>query len=225
MGKFEDLNGRYSGLQIQQILNILDDRRKNWQESRKAAIELLYWLEQTNRYRDDARYAKSTFRQFLEYHCGMTYQEYFEARLACIAFPEQTERYGYGTIKKAKRLAGIKNLGKVIKKLDRAAESHDGVLTREQIADTLAPLKKKKKAAKSGLQDQKDYEALYKQEKRINVQLMNENAELRKAVNELEERNARLRARLLEIDPDLRDGTFIPAGEEWRREDAPSMAG
>ncbi len=102
--------------------------------TRKTFIELLFYLESTNRFREDPMHKNSSFRVYLRDKFCLTYHTYRTERTAFIQFPVEAKKYGPGSIARIQRNCGGQGkIPKVLKAIEKKQATLKTPMRAEQI--------------------------------------------------------------------------------------------
>lgn len=96
-------------------------------------IEILFYLERTQRFKENPLYKKSTFQQYLPFAYGIRFTTYHEARLALSNFPEFSKKYTPQLVKAIKEKCGADKVPAIIKEIEAKDTSLKKPLPREGI--------------------------------------------------------------------------------------------
>jgi len=130
--KLDDLKKQYDK---KTIVNIEAQAKKSKAlnlKHRKKFIFLLYYLDRTSRYKQNARFKNATFEQYIFDMFGLTIGTYEKERVAFIANPDETEKYGVGVVSKARKDCGVPAMQRVFVDLDKEKK-----LSRDKIIATI----------------------------------------------------------------------------------------
>jgi len=185
------LKKRHDKRSVTEIEREIDAKGLNEIKAHKNRIIILWYLERTNRWKENKQYRQSTWGTYLKERHMMLENTYLAHLRVYIGFPNETEQYGPELINKIKVKCGVENMPTVLaefKKLKKGTRTEqEEVINRH--AKPTAPATKKI-----------NYKAGYQR-------LLTENAELRAENRELRlgnEEKARQIKRLKETIESLR---------------------
>lgn len=111
-------NSKYNGMGIETLEKLVEDYRAQSRESQRAMIEILIYLESGGRYKENKRYAASTFRQYIEDRFWIKFNSYQEMKYAYMKFPKHSGEYGIGIVSRVVNHCGRIRAKKVLEKID-----------------------------------------------------------------------------------------------------------
>lgn len=165
------------------------------ESSRDAQVkmyEMLYYLERSRRYKENKRYTKSDFKQYIEDRHGIAYYTYLENRKASVNFRQEVVDFGVGLVSKATRMCGVDKVADVfneVRKLDEVGKRE--CVPRKKVEEILILNAKPEKLIKK---EHNDWRAMYENEKAEHDRtkalcrsLSKENEALKRQVEKLKE--------------------------------------
>ena len=164
-------------------------------EARKTAIFTLRYLEVTGRYKENAIYRKSSFKEYLIGQFCIRETTYRESFRAFDKFGEASIKYGVGLISKVFRECGTKKERQVIEEIQKAEKASKVPILKSKIETIIQKHAKPSPPAKPG------YKTLYVSEAK---QHEITKKRLREAVQELrlaKEQIEKLKATILKMKP------------------------
>jgi len=151
-------------------------------ENIQRQVEILFYLESTQRWRENKIYAKSDFATYLKDQGNMTPATYQGTRIAMARFPEEVRKRGIGLVRSIKEKCGSGNTKIVLDEIKAEEVKQGRDLRRDEISGFVqkhkipAMLKRENRPTRSALE-------------RINVSANDIIVSLR---NELGEKEARI---------------------------------
>ena len=101
--------------------------------AQKEMIGVLLYLKVTGRYKENKRYERATFYQYIEDRFNIRKGTYMEMQRAFAKFPQETVEFGVGLVSKVIRQCGPVRSGKVLAELLKAKETAKTELKRAKI--------------------------------------------------------------------------------------------
>lgn len=87
---------------------------------------LLFYLEKTNRFREEQSYSNSTYSDWLRDKLGMTYPQYHSRRMAYDLFDEPAiNTLGIGTVSRAIRVCGAKKARAIVRQAETPIQANE----------------------------------------------------------------------------------------------------
>jgi len=132
----DKLKTQYDGATILTIENMATTAANRALSHRKIFIEILFYLERTNRFRENKRFKKATFGQYISDLFYLRYGTYFVERNAFAKHSVEVHTLGIGVVKRIQEkcktnklqtvFGAIKNLGAKATKIqiDKIIETH-----------------------------------------------------------------------------------------------------
>ena len=146
------LKGKYDAKNIVEIEAECTGHIDKYAKNRMNFILTLYYLDRTNRYKDNPIYKNSTFESYIKSKFNLRYSTYDKERFAFISCPEATAKWGAGLIGKIKDKCGAGNVIEVINKIEAIKNP-----THERIDTVISQFAKKQKPNKVKM-SARDYE-------------------------------------------------------------------
>lgn len=166
----------YENLTIQEIEKKLTGFDQNFLKIRKSFIEGLFYLQRTERFRENKMYKSADFQVYIYSMFNVSIATYYSERIAFINFASQVKKFGLGTVikavndcgqteaKKAFQSIGTKfnltDINKAIKKYKRTIVTIDPVMT---LGEAIKLIDQKDEELKSA------YKTIHEQEEQINL--------------------------------------------------------
>lgn len=114
----ESLKTLYDGKPLSEIQEQCERYKSLSQDNRKDFILTLYYLQRTNRFRENPIYAKATFEQFIGNCFNLRFATYNKERMAFIAHPKAAAKWGAGLIEKIRSECGAGKINDVVKQIE-----------------------------------------------------------------------------------------------------------
>lgn len=182
-------NEKYDGITISELESKIEKLHILSREHQKEMYECLEYLRMTGRFKENPRYKKSSFWEYLEDRFTIREGTYRENIRAFTKFPEYALEYGVGMVSKIDRVCGGMKVEKVMSEINKEATEHKTPLTRAKIESIIqkhriAPKIKKKDT---------DWKAMYEHEKATHEQTKEALRVAMKRIGELNEQIAKLK--------------------------------
>lgn len=107
----------FNKMDINTLENMVTEYRDVYRNAQYKMIEILIYLEAKGRFKENKRYATSSFRQYLEDRFYIKFPYYQDMKYAHIKFPEETKEYGIGLVSKVVNKCGRIKARKVLDKI------------------------------------------------------------------------------------------------------------
>lgn len=133
MRSIDELKELYDMKPIEEIETEAWDYRMGMKDIYTLFIETLFYLERTQRYKENPRYKKSEFREYCYYEFQIRFTAYHNARIAMQNFPAFTGRYSPGLVAVIKRRCGIDKLKTVIDQITVKEQKEKRLLAPDKI--------------------------------------------------------------------------------------------
>jgi len=103
---------------IEELEAIANENKNTSDQYRKKFIEVLFYLRQSGRYKENRKYANVDFRKYLMDRWLMSESQFDKERVAYLTFPEEAEKLGPGVVAEAvKKCGGAKKAKPVLEKI------------------------------------------------------------------------------------------------------------
>jgi len=150
---FEEISKKYDGKSLFSIEAAAKTYSKKADYNRKEFILSLYYLERTNRYKENPIYRDDTFKRYINDLFNLSYSTFQKERFAYITVPLATEHHGVGIIDKIRTECGINKIKEVIKEIDdkdiKKSVEIDKIIKKHAKPKTVKPKTPPKKATVS----------------------------------------------------------------------------
>ena len=125
------LRKHYDEKPIEELEDLASNATTAWFENGILFINMMFYLERTRRYKENKRFAKSTFEEYIRIRHGLQPKKYYRDRLAYVNYPQETKEYGVGFVEKVKRKCGVLNFPKVVKDIKKAEKNKEPLVQQE----------------------------------------------------------------------------------------------
>jgi hypothetical protein len=115
---FEEIAQKYDGKSITTIETMIKTSADKHSYHRKEFILALFYLERTNKYKENKTYKDETFKRYISDMFNLSYSGYNKERFAFITVPEAAEKYGVGVIDRIASSCGSHKVTDVVKQID-----------------------------------------------------------------------------------------------------------
>jgi len=115
---FEEIAQKYDGKSITTIESMIKTSSDKHSYHRKEFILALFYLERTNKYKENKTYKDETFKRYISDMFNLSYSGYNKERFAFITVPEATGKYGVGVIDRIASSCGSHKVTEVVKQID-----------------------------------------------------------------------------------------------------------
>ena len=124
---------KYDALTINDLEGQIEKMFQMSRESQREMYCVLEYLRTSNRFKENPRYKKAAFWEYLEDRFTIRQGTYRENVRAFIKFPEYAIEYGVGMVTKIDRVCGSKKIGKVMDEIKKESAAHKKPLSRANI--------------------------------------------------------------------------------------------
>lgn len=115
--KIDDLKKKYDRDPIEQLEKEAGRNLSASVKQRKVFILMLYYLDRTSRFRENPRFKKATFEEYISDMFRLRPTTYNKERMAFVSHPSEAEKLGVGVVAKVRHKCGSLNAGKVLKEI------------------------------------------------------------------------------------------------------------
>mgnify|MGYP003436705980 FL=1 len=91
----------------------------------------------SGRYKENKRYEKATFYNYINDRFNIRTNTYMEMQMAFIKFPKETREFGVGVVSRVMRDCGAVKVKSVLEKLNSAPEASKTILKRAKIEEII----------------------------------------------------------------------------------------
>ncbi len=152
---------KYDALSISDLEGKIEKMFTLSRESQKEMYEVLEYLRTSGRFKENTRYKKALFWEYLEDRFTIRQGTYRENVRAFVKFPSHAVEYGVGIVTKIDRVCGSKKIGKVMEEIAKEAATHKKPLNRASI-ESIIQKHRARRAIKKAITD---WKAMYETEK------------------------------------------------------------
>jgi hypothetical protein len=138
------LKKKYDSKKITQVENDVDSFRKASNSAEKNMVETLYYLDSTERFKENATYKNSTFKAYISDRFCITLKKYFDMRKAYHYYNDDAIKYGCGLITSISRRCGKDNVSLVLEEMNREDSKTKGPISRSRIEKVIEKYEKAK---------------------------------------------------------------------------------
>jgi len=177
----------FAGLPISDLESYVDNCIVDARVAQKEMVEVLLYLKVTGRYKENKRYERATFYQYIEDRFNIRKGTYMEMQRAFAKFPQETVEFGVGLVSKVIRQCGPVRSGKVLADLLKAKETAKTELKRAKIEKIIQD-NTTRRIKKSFT----DWRAMYEAEAAAHQKTKDDLSAAYARINELEEQVVRL---------------------------------
>lgn len=197
---------------IQEIEAEATSLQNNYLEQRKEFIKIMMYLDRTNRFRENPQFKKSPFAEYIKDMYNISYHQYYTERLVIEKWPEQAEKYGWGTTARIINNANGKKqeqIFRAVKKKEKEKGEPLHATELDEITKRIAPKKRKKvKQPKPSEQSKKELEKEVTRLKDDLLALDQYKAELEEQVAKLKKTVAERNKKISELKQKLDKVTY-----------------
>lgn len=119
----EDFKQKFEKVDIGTLEKMADDARSQSRIQQKEFVEILFYLRISKRWKENKRYAKSSFWIYIEDLFNMRRNTYMENERAFVKFANETVEYGVGLVAKIDRACKSTDVKKVFQEIDKDRKS------------------------------------------------------------------------------------------------------
>lgn len=212
--KIEELKSKYDSRPIMDVEREVEESKSLHQTAHEEMILALFYLERTARFKENPRYAKSSFANYVKDRFGVSWNAYQRARVVYVTMPEEAREFGPGLVGSVVARCGSGVAPKVFSDIRAAQEKRKTEMPRAEIEKIVD--KHAERHQKSVMARRKSLKAT-KPEKRTAARPLTY-AELEQRKIALEQENAELRAELAQKKDQIEK--LLATIESFRNEDA-----
>jgi hypothetical protein len=194
----QQLAEKYSKQTIAELESVAKTSLTNMKEAQIEMISVLYYLKTTGRFKENKRYAKSSWTTYIEEFIGMRSGTFDEHVRAIINYPEEVKKHHIGLVSKISAKCGAAKAPKVFTEINKLIEaSHkEGPAIKDKIDKIINANLKYPVLTKT----HNDWEGMYKREMAAHDVTRRELAEANIKVKELTEQVRKLKDSLLKLN-------------------------
>ncbi len=155
----QELEGKYGGMPIGEVETAIKGFEATSMQAKKDQVLGLWYLEYTNRFRENSRYKNSEFKDYLRDLVNMPIGRYHDELFAYNAFPKDAEKYGCGFVCKVRHKVGTAKVDKVFSDISR----EDGKTKRNISLDKMEKILETHQPSREP-RPRKGYKAMWREE-------------------------------------------------------------
>jgi hypothetical protein len=158
----EELMKRYDGKKIDELERLALSSQKGLREAHFELVCVLYYIKVTKRYKENRRYAKATFGQYIDEVFSIREGTFIEWQRAVLTYPEESKRHNIGLVAKVAKTCGPIKSKAAFAAIDEVVKNakKDGPAVREKIDAVVESFRATPKIKR----EVKDYKAMYERE-------------------------------------------------------------
>lgn len=162
MIKIEELQKMYDKMSIAEIEVSAGGHQSCMRESQVEMVKVLYYLENTKRYKENRRYAKASFGEYVDGVFSIREGTYREWKRAVLHWEKEVLKHGVGLPAKVASICGALKAPKVFAGIDQiiAGAKKDGPAVRDKIETLIRQNAARQRITKPVM----DYKAMYERE-------------------------------------------------------------
>jgi len=104
---------KYQDSSVEKIETACQALRLSYTNARQSFIEMLFYLHETKRFRENPKFKKAIFKDYIWGMFSITEAQYYKERKAFALYPKEVEKNGIGTVVKVVSLIKTENHAKV----------------------------------------------------------------------------------------------------------------
>jgi protoporphyrinogen oxidase len=120
----------------------------NYVEARREFIQIMLYLEQTERFKENPKFKKASFSEYLRDQYGITYHQYYTERIAYGKYSDKVDEYGFGVVNRIVKTIPKEKQPKVFSVLDKKRKSRKTELSPAEVDSVTKSFQKKRKKKK-----------------------------------------------------------------------------
>jgi hypothetical protein len=124
---------KFDKFSLTELETKVEESAKDARDAQKMQIEVLFYLKVSGRYKENKRYEKATFYNYINDRFNIRTNTYMEMQMAFIKFPKETREFGVGVVSRVMRDCGAVKVKSVLEKLNSAQEASKTILKRAKI--------------------------------------------------------------------------------------------
>jgi hypothetical protein len=142
-----ELKKLYDGKSVTELEKDASDNHQLSTQSRKEFIQVMFYFQQTERFRQIEKFKKSDFASYLRDRWNMTMSQYHNERNIFLNFPAEAEKYGVGIISRIRRKCqlGVEGTRRVLDEIKKEEDKAQKPLSAEKIEKTIQRFTVKKR--------------------------------------------------------------------------------
>jgi len=158
----EELKERYDGKTIDELQDIARKSQTGLREAQVEMVMVLYYLKTTHRYKENRRYAKASWKTYIEEMMGIREGTFGEWARAIINYPEEVKRHHIGLVSKVVRQCGPVKAQRAFTEINKVVDTakKDGPAVAEKIEKVIDANRAKPRVKR----EVTDWKAMYERE-------------------------------------------------------------
>lgn len=212
--KIEELKAKYDSQPIVDVEREVEESKALHQTAHEEMILALFYLERTARFKENPRYAKSSFAQYVKDRFGISWNAYLRARIVYVTLPGEARDFGPGLVGSVVARCGSGLASKVFSDIRAAQSKRKTELPRAEIEKIVS---KHAERHNKMVQARRKALAPAKQAKRTEARPLTY-TELESRYAALRKENDELRATLAQKEDQIEK--LLATVESFRNEDA-----
>jgi len=211
------LRKKYDDKTLVEVETDIFHLKKTMISAQKGMVEGIYYLQSTERFKEDKTYANSSFELYIKDKFSMLPKTYNDLRIAFHNFREVALEYGPGIVTSIRRTCGAEKMGEVLREIKATDDKAKKPITREKMQKIIEKHKKARliPAGPTPKKDFQDWRAKYEAGQKRILLLESELEEAHKQVD-------RLKATVLRLNS--YQSAIQDAAMKFQDESAPAMA-
>jgi len=186
------LKKKYDEKKINDIEGDVEHFKKHHVSAQKAMVEVLHYLEVTERYKENPSYKASPFDVYINDRFCIRKTTYMDMRIAFHNFREESLKYGPGLVSSIKKKCGAENMRTVLDEIKTADSKTKKPISRKKIQDVMDKYRKEPVVKQTPVIETVDWKAKYETEKAARIAT-------EKELETAKEQIARLKATVLRL--------------------------
>jgi hypothetical protein len=150
----------YEKMNIGQLENAVRTALSDYKSGIIAATKTLRYLQKTNRYKENTRYAKEPFKAYLEDQYGIRFGTYM-GWVKALPYEKEAEIFGVGLVSKTVSICGAKGARRAFSEISALEEVKKKSVPREKIDTIIAKHTDPKRKEREAENVRTDWKAQY----------------------------------------------------------------
>lgn len=192
----QEIINKYKDLTINQLESKVESMDELSRQSQKEMYECLEYLRHTNRFKENSRYKKSTFWNYIEDRFTIREATYRNNVFAFLNYSDFAIEYGVGLVNKIAKSCGRIKINKVIDEIKKEEKATKQPIKREKIENII-----NKNSTPKIEKTITDWKAMYEAEKSAHEATKQELKKAMGILKEKEEQIGKLKASLNRFKP------------------------
>jgi hypothetical protein len=174
---------------INELEVMVESKTKESRNAEKEQIEILFYLKTSGRYKENKRYERATFYDYIEDRFNIRRGTYDKNQLAYLKFPDASAEYGVGLVSKVITMCSAKHTPKVLGIIEDARKSAKRELNRAKIQSIIENNRILPKIEKKVT----DWKTMYEREAKAHESTKRELKKAIERIKELTDQNEKLK--------------------------------